>query len=245
MNSSSMISQQKVGGADLLRSPHEALLPDRRTATTSVFRSDGSVSMVTLEDRYQAISEFVLEESVPNDVRVHFETARNLYLYAWFVYRFFPVAEQYALITLEFALCERLKPGFPQMFGPDRNRSPGLQVLIQKAKAEQLLSNEGLRSYERAALVRARERVSIDVSQQMEASGLSEMEYDLSDIKTIPEDYVHDALKVLEETLPYIRNTYAHGSSSLHGAVLGTFEIVADLVNQLFPLSAPQKLEET
>jgi hypothetical protein len=50
--------------------------------------------MVTLAERYADVSQFELIQSVPLNVRVHFETAKNLYLYAWFVYRFYPVAEQ-------------------------------------------------------------------------------------------------------------------------------------------------------
>ncbi|WP_198674766.1 hypothetical protein [Rhodoferax ferrireducens] len=44
-----------------------------------------------------------------------------------------------------------------------------------------------------------------------------------------------------EATLPAIRNTYAHGSSMLHSTVLGTFEIVTDLVNQLYPAGSLSK----
>lgn len=50
-----------------------------------------------------------------------------------------------------------------------------------------------------------------------------------------PQDHSDDALFIFLETLPAIRNTYAHGSSMLHSTVLGTFEIVTDLVNQLYP----------
>jgi len=53
-------------------------------------------------------------------------------------------------------------------------------------------------------------------------------------IKPLPEGYAHDSLKIFAETLPFFRNTYAHGSSILHPTVLGTFEIVTDLVNQLY-----------
>jgi hypothetical protein len=59
--------------------------------------------------RHHAISGLQLREWVPSDVRIHFETAKNVLLYAWCVYRFHMVAEQYALSTLEFALRERLE----------------------------------------------------------------------------------------------------------------------------------------
>lgn len=69
---------------------------------------------------------------------------------------------------------------------------------------------------------------------EMQARWLSEMVFDDSAIQPLPEDYAHDSLKIFEETLPFIRNEYAHGTSMLHATVLGTFEIVTDLVNQLY-----------
>jgi len=110
----------------------------------------------------------------------------------------------------------------------------GLSKLFSKAVSENLITNSGLRRTERHARVRARERFSMEICQRMIAEGLNEIEYDDSDIQILPEDYVHDSLKIFGETLPYIRNTYAHGSSMLHATVLGTFEIVTDLVNELY-----------
>ncbi|HEY5582342.1 MAG TPA: hypothetical protein VIK56_14510 [Rhodoferax sp.] len=103
-----MECNEEVNSADKLRDATTALEPDARARTTGAIRADGTVSMVTLEEWHAAVSGFALTLAVPLDIRVHFETAKNLYLYAWFVYRFYPVAEQQALATLEFALRERL-----------------------------------------------------------------------------------------------------------------------------------------
>ncbi len=46
---------------------------------------------------------FPLNAGVPEHVAQHFETAKNLYLYSWFIYRFQPVAELQSLACLEFA----------------------------------------------------------------------------------------------------------------------------------------------
>lgn len=231
-----MANFEPVSSADQLRDPHTALLPDVRSDFTAVIRPDGSISKITLEDRYEAISEFTLNESVPLSIRVHFETARNLYLYAWFVYRFFPVAEKHALATLEFALRERLSVWMPQVHGPKAKVPRGLGKLISLAMAEKLITNDGLRANERLAHQRARHRVSMEQIREMEARGLTEMAFEDVPIQPLPEDYAHDSLKIFEQNLPMIRNEYAHGSAMLHNTVLGTFEIVADLVNQLFPL---------
>lgn len=223
-----------VHEADGLRNATTALEPDARARTTVTIRADGSVSMLALEDQHAAVSRFELTLAVPLDIRVHFETAKNLYLYAWFVYRFYPVAEQQALATLEFALRERLAPLFPDQFGPSAKRSPGLRALIEKASKEKLIRNAGLRANERLARNRARQRASMERIREMQARGLSEMQFDRSAIEPLPEDYAHDSLRIFAETVPFFRNTYAHGSSMLHSTVLGTFEVVTDLVNQLY-----------
>lgn len=234
-----MSNNELVCDADQLRTPQTALLPDRRSAFTSAFRPDGSLSPVMLEDRHVAIREFVLNESTPHDIRVHFETAKNLYLYAWFVYRFFPVAEKHALATLEFALRTRLARSYPDRYGPNADWLPGMSKMLNQARDDRLISNDGLRSYHRRAMQQARTRISDEALRKLIESGAEFVEYDPDGAVPIEQDYSWDALDTYLETLPGIRNAYAHGSSNLHATVLGTFEIVTDLVNQLFPMSTP------
>ena len=226
---------ESLSSADQLRAGITAFQPDARAITTVALRADGAISMVTLEEQHAAVSRFELAVSVPLDIRVHFETAKNLYLYAWFVYRFYPVAEQHALVTLEFALRERLAPLFPEQCGPLAKKHRGLSALFSKARKEKLITHAGLRAVERLACERARHRASMQRILEMEALGLDEMEFDDSVVEPLPEDYANDLLEIFAETLPLFRNTYAHGSSMLHSTVLGTFEIVTDLVNQLYP----------
>ena len=59
-----------------------------------------------------------------------------------------------------------------------------------------------------------------------------ELNYDLA----VPNDEDRDCtyLPVLLEALPFTRNTYAHGSTMLHDQVLGTFELVCEILNQIF-----------
>lgn len=231
-----MSKSEPVSDADQLRNPQAALLPDRRSGSFAGVRADGSISKITLQDRYEDVREFVLNESVPHDVRVHFETAKNLYLYAWFVYRFFPVAEKHVLATLEFALRERLALIYPDRFGPDVEWVPGMAKMFKQAREDKLISNDGMRAYHRRAMQRARARVSDEARRQLIESGAESVEYDPDSAVPMEQDYSWDALETYLETLPAIRNMYAHGSSNLHATVLGTFEIVTDLVNQLFPL---------
>ena len=210
---------EEVNSSDQLRDPQAALMPDARSDFTVAFRPDGSVSKMTLVDRHQMIAEYVLVDSVPLAVRVHFETAKNLYLYAWFVYRFYPVAEKQVLASLEFALRERLTVWLLEKHGSEVKIPRGLSKLFAKAVTENLLTNEGLRANERLARQRASYRASMERIQEMQALGLNQMEYEESVIEPLPEDYAHDSLKIFGETLPQIRNDYAHGSSMLHATI--------------------------
>ncbi len=209
-------------------------MPDARTVSTVAMRPDGSTSMVALADRHADVAQFELLPTVPADIRIHFETAKNLCLYAWFVYRFFPVAEQQALITLEFALRERLALRYPDKFGSASKWVPSLTKMLETARKDGLISNAGLRATERWALRRARDRVLNDATRRLIENGVEFVEYDLDGVVPEQQDYRDDALTVFIGTLPEIRNIYAHGSSMLHSTVLGTFEIVTDLINQLF-----------
>lgn len=220
--------------ADQLRSADTALMPDARSVSTVALRPDGTTSMVALAERHADVEQFDLLPAVPTDIRIHFETAKNLYLYAWFVYRFYPVAEQQALISLEFALRERLALSYPEKYGPKSKWVPSLTKMLETARKDGLISNAGMRATKRWALRRARDRVSNEVTLRLIESGAEFIEYDLDDAVPEQQDYRDDALEIFTETLPEIRNIYAHGSSMLHSTVLGTFEIVTDLINQLF-----------
>lgn len=47
-------------------------------------------------------------------------------------------------------------------------------------------------------------------------------------------DLQHDWLGGFVKAIPPIRNDYAHGSSTLHHSVLHTFDLVCQLINQLY-----------
>ncbi len=220
--------------ADQLRSSDATGTPDARSLSTVALRPDGTTSVVALAERHADVAQFELMTTVPADIRIHFETAKNLYLYAWFVYRFYPVAEQQALITLEFALRERLALSYPAKYGPASTWVPSLTKMLETARKDGLISNAGMRATERWALRRARDRVSNEATRRLMEKGVEFVEYDLDGVVPEQQDYRDDALTVFIGTLPEIPNIYAHGSSMLHSTVLGTFEIVTDLINQLF-----------
>ncbi|MHB1237830.1 MAG: hypothetical protein ACYCY7_09730 [Gallionella sp.] len=205
---------------ELIRTPERVCEPDPRTQRV-------------IEDQYETIASFKLNESVPEGVVIHFETAKNLYLYAWFVYRFYSVAEHYVLATLEFALRER----FPDLVNEQAaKRGLGLKRLLKYAIENGYLKNELFSTRERWAWKRAEMRHSIEMSQKLMASGLDKIEYSDSDVMVTQEDLDSDWLGVFQETIPEIRNIHAHGSGHLYPApVRHTFEMVSEIINQLYP----------
>lgn len=232
-----------INEADTLRSPERLTSPDPRSSYFARHDPEtGRPRPITPEDQYAAIARFVLNPNVPEEIVIHFETAKNLYMYAWFVFRFYPIAEQQAFGTLEFALRER-QPDFVRQYVKRHTRGlePGLGVLLKNAIAHRLVRNEAFRARNRWALGRAMERYRYEQIEKMRAEGLSQMEFDDSNVRPTEDDLNHDWLSDFLNAIPYLRNEYAHGSRVLHHTVLHTFEVVTELINQLFP----QETEET
>lgn len=224
--------QPQIAPCDALRNPEQAIQPDARYESFAVIDA-GEVRKVALADRHEAISGFVLNPTVPASIRIHFETAKNLYLYGWFVYRFHPVAEQQALASLEFALRERLA----QMDSTARGtaKRSGLTGLLKQARMKGLISNDALRGRSHWAAECAHARYHFELYEEMNRTGATEMAFDDSGIQPTQEDLNLDWIAVFIESLPMIRNTYAHGSEMLYPTVLRTFDVVSDLINQLYP----------
>lgn len=227
-----------VHEADSLRSPEQIFNPDPRTPSLArldaITRLPRSIMPI---DQHAAVACFQLNPTVPEPVRIHFETAKNLYLYAWCVFRFYPVAEQQALGTLEFALRER-QPEFVRRYVEKhrRNTEPGLGALLNNAIKEGLVRNEAFPARERWAHARALERYRFEQLEKMSAEGLTEMVVDDSEVVASEDDLNYDWLKAFLDAIPYIRNEYAHGSGMLYHSVLHTFDVVTQIINQLYPV---------
>lgn len=83
---------------------------------------------MAIADLHAMIEPIQLSDAVPEDIRREFDTARNAFVYSWFVYEFTTLAELGAYTTLELALRRRIAPA-----PPNTSRSPGLGRLLQKA----------------------------------------------------------------------------------------------------------------
>lgn len=193
-----------------------------------------------LAEHHALVAEIRLAASVPDEVVQQFETTKNLYLYAWFVYRFFPVAEHQALACLELGLRLRFAAQLPIKPRKDRNWLPSLRQFLKFAIDTGAVRNEGFRRWRDQVDFRARQRYMAEIQNEMIARDLREMELDYTQASPNDQDREWDYLSILQEVLPEIRNSYAHGSTSLHQQVLGTIELVSEILNQVFEATAPQ-----
>lgn len=221
-------------------------------------RQTGQTKEFELADHHEGISHFVLHDGVPEDVLIQFETARNLYLYAWFVYRFYPVSERHALSTLEYALRDVLGERHKQDWEEkDRQRLekkpnakkrkyklPTLFPLLQYAIEKEIIRNEHFSDWHRGNEIRSRDRYKRQKFQELRDSGLDQITYDDDDeIEITEEDKKFDYVSQLPDILSAVRNDYAHGSRTLHNHVLKTFETVSEIINQLYPLEVKETEE--
>lgn len=205
-----------IDSADQLRNAANARAADPRMRHQS------------LEQRIDYIAQFMLFDQVPEEVQIHYETGKNLFVYAWHVYRFHMVAEQHVLGTLEMAVRLRLEalPGFT----PPR----GLSALLRAAREEDLIANDRFCTRHQWAFERARWRYDIAEMERMLREGIDECLVDHTKVVPTDEDLSYDWLEHFIGALPKLRNKHAHGSSALNPTIGRTFEIVVELINQLF-----------
>jgi hypothetical protein len=94
----------------------------------------GTATPMTVKSIYSAVELIRLNASVPDEVRSHFEVARNLALYSWFVYSFHEVAALRAMASLEMAAREKSgEPETPfknllEKLFPGREFAPGISL---------------------------------------------------------------------------------------------------------------------
>lgn len=99
-----------------------------------------------------------------------------------------------------------------------------------------MIQNDGFRRWHEAAERSARQRRSFEIVRTMIDQQLEMMEYDeTAPLDITPEDRRWDLVSVLRESLPQARNSLAHGSTMLTNQVLGTIELVAEILGQLYP----------
>lgn len=224
-----MTISANIHPAEQLREPTQAHLPDPRSDAPEGQEAE------SLAAHHATVARFALHEGVPADVRVQFETARNLALYAWHVYRFYPVAEMQALSTLEFGLRERLPARLPPPYQSAKAFKPMLHGLLGYAIDKGPVRNEGFRRWHAACEQHARERQANARVAALLERGPDSLEFDAdAPISIEDEDRAWDLVAHLRQSLPQRRNQRAHGGAELHRMALNTIELVAEILNQLY-----------
>lgn len=161
-----------------------------------------------IADVHERLLEIELCESVPEAIRKHFITSKHLVLYSWFVYRFIPIAEFHAITSLEYAL--KIKTG----------KKWGLKRLLAYAVNEGWVKDNDFHIYRQNV---ERNRVHTEQLNKLQNIELQE---------AIPMEGKYTS--VLVESLPYLRNVYAHGSNTLAPQGYLTLIICAEIINKIF-----------
>ncbi len=182
----------------------------------------------TLADEHEALCTICLHDGVPESVAQLFETAKNVSLYSWFVYRFHPVSESVGFAALELALNLR-KTGLSLL--PDGYRSPGLRNLLREA-----IKNGWIRDQEfpsRSAY--AQHSAHLAVIAKIIETGTPSVS--LRDVTPGDMNQGFETVSLTKHILalwPKVRNTLAHGSPRLAPTSRRTLRLVAEAINQLF-----------
>ncbi|MDR4493126.1 MAG: hypothetical protein R3B74_01645 [Nitrospirales bacterium] len=220
---------------EFLRPAERVSEPDPRNLTFVIFDSStNDYRHLNIMDFYEAVSAYRLNLTVPPKIIFQFETAKNLYLYSWFVYRFYPICEHHALACLELALRERYKDEASKEY---RNRDGKLYLkgALRFAIACGHVKHEGFSSCHETVKRRATDRYEQEKLEELHTKGLKEIAYDYSDLEVTDADRNREYLDFLSNFLPNLRNEYAHGSTTLDNQALTTLEVVSEIINQIYP----------
>mgnify|MGYP001813515653 CR=1 FL=1 len=185
-----------------------------------------------LEDHFEQVASFVLNDSVPDSIHVQFNIAKNVLVYTWFEYSLFPVAALQAFTTLEFALRERL--GERVIAELKKQRKKGLYAYIEYSIEQGWINNEDFSAWHRTPMLRAKDEYLIKKINEMDEMGLDSMEVDFDEAE-MPDTNTIDYLAILLRTANKIRNRHAHGEYILHPpSTWHTFEMCADFINAIY-----------
>ena len=187
----------------------EILKPDERQKFFVLWDKISEDQRLDLKDLYEIAEKIKLHDGVPEVIRNHFTTAQNLLVYSWFFYPFNVTAEFLAFVTLEFALKERfgLKTGSP------KRKENTFKGLVEKAVKEGLVRDVGFTHM-----------------RNQSASPNNYLGYEIG----ISPQQIRSYVETLIESLPFLRNDLAHGSSTLHSDGAFSVRLCAEFINLLF-----------
>jgi hypothetical protein len=243
---------------DFLRSPKNVFNADPRSTGYAVLGEHGW-RQKTLDDHYSAVAQITVHNGVPREIVVKFETAKNLNLFSWFVYRFHTAARSQVYECLEYALRTRFADELlaheeqkrraryeqelrsnPQNAKPYKSIDkktfrPTMHPLLKYSIDIGALKNEQFTAWQLKTKIRARSRKDVEMIEKMKELGLQEIQTDSRDADITDEDRDHDYLGLVLENIPLLRNHYAHGTSSLDDKSLSALRLSSEIINQIFP----------
>jgi hypothetical protein len=172
----------------------------------------------TVADRYAELAVLELNDSVPEAVHSAFAVTRMLWLFGYYYWPLYTLAESQAILCLNMALATRIarEDGIANL---QSWRVPDLPLMFKRAIESKWVTDDGI-----AHAKRLRER-SIRVEE------LFGVPPDLREES--PQRYC----RILLEGLTYMRNAFAHPKDYWHGMPGSSFltiENVHDLIQQLF-----------
>lgn len=174
---------------------------------------NGSIRELTLAEHYTAVESLALSVPVHGDVVTVYNTARNVLLYSWYVYRFTSVAELQAYAALEYTLRWR----FDLLH---QDSAPTLAPLLERARREDLITDDTFRDLRKLALPVFTGNAFLDANIDPQ----------------LVEERGH--VELLCKTLPRLRNDLAHGSQSVWPSAIGTFLVIKAAIERLSTTSA-------
>lgn len=215
--------------ADELRTPDMTYKPDIRSA---------AFGLSEIGDLYRSIEPFSLTDQVPENIVIQYNTACNLYLYAFNVYRFYNVAEHHALITLEFAIKEFVGIEKLEAFKKERNFSRGLRLCMEYVREQKLVKNSDFSAWWQRNRNYALDQHRLKKITEMKEKHIDAIEINYDEVDSEDFNIEWDYIDMLCENLPNLRNRKAHGSSTLYNQVLFIFDIVSTIINTMYSSKA-------
>lgn len=170
----------------------------------------------TLGRHHELIAAVSLSETVPEEVRQQFETARNAWLYAFFAYRLLQVAILMAHTTVELALKEKARR-------EGLNPEMSLHDLLGKAIKCHWIADEGFSVVANQAESWEEHRELLRLMGGPDCGPFS------------PSTDGQAYAKQLVQTIRLIRNDVAHGETMFVHDISPIFRTIAEFINQLFP----------
>lgn len=209
--------KKSIDKCELFRDLEDVCKPDKRM---KYFCADEFCTNLLSDDiKYQRniISGLVLPDYVPDEIYIRYDTAKNLFLYAWFVYRFHNVAELHLYSTLEMAL--RLRYG-------DEAKSEHEEYVRGKSGKHRKKYNPTLHSLlcftVNHGYIVASDFEAYNVSFGQESGGTSSSEQE--------DRFLQNFVGIV----PKFRNDLGHGSITLHPDIQRSFTMVRDVLVKIF-----------